>query len=152
MAIRTLLPTSTSTSIRHSQARLTNSHTYRRFIETLPSIRRQGLNISEVACFSETIGWYGQVKTNRQLQVKCNYLNGTVNSYLRPIGGITIVVDTEQMKISEYVDRVVIPLPKAEGTDYRASTITPPFGPRFNAAPPKLPGQTGFKLNGNVIR
>ncbi|KAK8560743.1 hypothetical protein V6N13_026179 [Hibiscus sabdariffa] len=97
------------------------------------------------------MGWYGQVKTNRQLQVRCNYLNGTVNKYLRPIGGITIVADIEQMKISEYIDRAVIPLPKAEGTDYRASTITPPFGPRFNAAPPKPRGQTGFKLDGNVV-
>ncbi|KAK8494552.1 hypothetical protein V6N12_017042 [Hibiscus sabdariffa] len=117
----------------------------------LASIRRRGINISEIACFSQTIGWYGQMKTNRQLQVKCYYLDGTVNSYLRPIGGITIVADIEQMKISKYVDRAVIPLPKAEGTDYRASMITLPFGPHFNAAPPKPPGQTGFKLDVNVV-
>ncbi|KAE8728078.1 Primary amine oxidase, putative isoform 1 [Hibiscus syriacus] len=87
-----------------------------------------------------TIGWYGQLKTRRELQVKCFYLNGTVNMYLRPIEGITIVADIEQMRISKYIDRAVIPLPKAEGTDYRASTITPPFGPRFNFCSTKAAG------------
>ncbi|MBA0789564.1 hypothetical protein Gotri_025470 [Gossypium trilobum] len=117
----------------------------------LASIKRRGLNISEVVCSTQTIGWYGEVKTGRELKVICFYLNGTVNMYLRPIEGITIVVDIEQMKISEYVDRAVSPLAKAEGTEYRASKIRPPFGPRFKAAPPTPPGQLGFTLDGNVV-
>ncbi|KAK8502813.1 hypothetical protein V6N13_093381 [Hibiscus sabdariffa] len=117
----------------------------------LESIKRRGLNISEVVCSTQTIGWYGELKTKRELKVTYYYLNGTINMYLRPIQGITIVADIEEMKISEYTERDVPPLPKAAGTDYRASTITPPFGPRFNAAPPTSSGQRGFKFDGNVV-
>ncbi|KAE8686731.1 Primary amine oxidase isoform 1 [Hibiscus syriacus] len=117
----------------------------------LASIKRRGLNISEVTCSTQTIGWYGKVKTTRELKIICFYLNGTINMYVRPIEGMTIVVDIEQMKISEFVDRAVPPMPKATGTDYRASKITPPFGPRFNAAPPTPPGQKSFEFDGNVV-
>ena len=118
----------------------------------LASIRKRGLNISEVVCSTQTIGWYGDEKTKRELKVPCYYLDGTVNMYLRPIEGISIAVDLEEMKISEYIDRAVAPLPKAEGTEYRASKLTPPFGPRLNAAPPTPPGQTGFNIDGNIVR
>lgn len=118
----------------------------------LASISKRGLNISEVICSTQTIGWYGEEKTKRELKVQCYYLDGTVNMYLRPIEGISMSADLEKMKIYKYIDRAVHPLPKAEGTDYQASKITPPFGPHFNAAPPTPPGQKGFKMDGNVIR
>ncbi|XWS39303.1 hypothetical protein CRYUN_Cryun18bG0039800 [Craigia yunnanensis] len=102
----------------------------------LASLRKRGLNISEVICVTSRIRWYGEEKTKREVKIICYYLNGTVNMYLRPINGISIVVDLDEMKISEYIDRAVAPLPKAEGTEYRASKLTPPFGPRFNGAPP----------------
>ncbi|XP_022722490.1 primary amine oxidase 2-like [Durio zibethinus] len=117
----------------------------------LASIRKRGLNVSEVVCSTQTIGWYGEEKTKRELKVSCYYLNGTVNMYLRPIEGISMSVNLEEMKISEYIDRAVAPLPKAEGTEYRASKLTSPFGPSFNAAPPTPPGQTGFKIDGNTV-
>ncbi|KAK6279042.1 hypothetical protein POUND7_019309, partial [Theobroma cacao] len=72
--------------------------------------------------------------------------------YLRPIEGISIAVDLEEMKISQYTDRFVVPMPKAEGTEYRASMVTPPFGPRLNGAPASQPGKTGLKIDGNTVR
>ncbi|EOY05659.1 Primary amine oxidase isoform 2 [Theobroma cacao] len=62
-----------------------------------------------------------------------------------------MAVDLEEMKISQYIDRAVASMPKAEGTEYRASKLTPPLGPRFNGAPPTPPGQTGFKIDGNIV-
>ncbi|KAK6265835.1 hypothetical protein QUC31_016672 [Theobroma cacao] len=117
----------------------------------LASLSKRGLNISEVICSTQTIGWYGEEKTKRELKVVCYYLDGTVNMYLRPIEGITMAVDLEEMKISQYIDRAVASMPKAEGTEYRASKLTPPLGPRFNGAPPTPPGQTGFKIDGNIV-
>lgn len=78
----------------------------------LASVKRRGLNIYEVVCSTQTIGRFGDVKTERELKVICFYLNGTVNKYLRPIGGITIAIDIDQMKISKYVDRAVPRCPK----------------------------------------
>lgn len=118
----------------------------------LASIKKRGLDISEVSCTTQTIGWFGEEKSRRELRIQCFYLNGTVNMWLRPIEGISMFVDLEEMKIHKFIDREQNPLPKAEGTDYRASTITPPFGPSFNAAPPTPPGQTAIQMDGNVIR
>ncbi|OMO50441.1 Copper amine oxidase [Corchorus olitorius] len=118
----------------------------------LASLKKRGLNASEVACTTQTIGWYGEMKTKRQLKVPCFYLEGTVNMYLRPIEGISIAVDLEEMKVSEYKDSFVAPMPKAEGTEYRASMVKPPFGPRLNGAPAE-PGQIkGLKIDGNTVR
>ncbi|XWS13629.1 hypothetical protein CRYUN_Cryun36dG0053900 [Craigia yunnanensis] len=118
----------------------------------LASLKKRGLNASEVVCSTQTIGWFGEEKTKRELKIPCYYLNGTVNMYLRPIEGISIAVDLEKMKISQYSDRFVAPLPKAEGTEYRASMVTPPFGPRLNGAPASQPGKTGLKIDGNTVR
>ncbi|OMO61212.1 Copper amine oxidase [Corchorus capsularis] len=117
----------------------------------LASIKKRGLNISEVVCSPLTIGWYGEEKSKRELKVSCYYLDGTANMYLRPIEEIIMTVDLEKMKVTEYNDKSVSPMPKAEGTDYRPSKQTPPFGPRLNAAPPTPTGQTPFKIDGNVV-
>ncbi|OMO50458.1 Copper amine oxidase [Corchorus olitorius] len=117
----------------------------------LASIKKRGLNVSEVVCSPLTVGWYGDEKTKRELKVSCYYLDGTDNMYLRPIEEIIMTVDLEKMKVTYYNDKSVSPMPKAEGTDYRPSKQTPPFGPRLNAAPPTPTGQTPFKIDGNVV-
>ena len=118
----------------------------------LASLKKRGLHASEVVCSTQSIGWFGEEKTKRKVKIPCFYSNGTVNLYLRPIEGISITVDLEEMKISEYNDRFVTSLPKAEGTEYRATKVRPPFPPRLNGAPPTPPGKKGFKIDGNTVR
>ncbi|KAI4317805.1 hypothetical protein L6164_025645 [Bauhinia variegata] len=67
-------------------------------------------------------------------------MNGTANFYMRPLEGMTVVVDLDEVRIVQYVDRFIVPMPKAEGTESRASklmkpslgiAVTQPDGPRF---------------------
>ncbi|KAH9765065.1 Amine oxidase [Citrus sinensis] len=71
--------------------------------------------------------------------------------FLRPIEGITIVVDIEEMKVTQYNDREVAPIPKSEPTEYRWSKLKPPFGPRLNSVT-TLPTGPGFKIDGNTVK
>jgi hypothetical protein len=71
---------------------------------------------------------------------------------VRPLEGITLVVDLDEMKIVEYYDRFIVLVPKAEGTDYRASKQKPPFGPRLNGAALVQLDGPGFKIDGHTVR
>lgn len=108
--------------------------------------------MSEVVLETSTIGWFGEEKSRRRLKLLPFYLNGTVNFYMRPIEGITIVVDLEPMKIVEYSDRFRAKMPKAGGTDYRLSNLNPPFGPTLKSAAVFQPDGPGFDIKGHVIR
>ncbi|KAH9765059.1 Amine oxidase [Citrus sinensis] len=102
------------------------------------SVKKRGLNISDVS--------------KRVLKFPCFYTDqGTVNMFLRPIEGITIVVDIEEMKVTQYNDREVAPIPKSEPTEYRWSKLKPPFGPRLNSVT-TLPTGPGFKIDGNTVK
>ena len=63
-----------------------------------------------------------------------------------------MVVDLDEMKIVEYYDRFIVPVPKAERTYYRASKQKPPFGPRLNGAAFVQPDGPGFKIEGHTVR
>jgi primary-amine oxidase len=120
---------------------------YEPFIE---SIKKRGLNFSGVVCSTYSIGWFRKVKSKRVLNLLCFYIEGTVNLYLRPLEGITLVVDLDEMKIVEYFDRFIVLVPKAEGTEYRASKQKPPFGPRLNGAAIMQPDRPRFKIDGHI--
>ncbi|OIW05392.1 hypothetical protein TanjilG_28857 [Lupinus angustifolius] len=123
-------------------------HSYKPFID---SVNKRGLNISQVVCSTFTVGWYGEAKSKRTLKIQCFYTEGSVNLYVRPVEGITLVVDLDERKVVQYSDRFKIPVPKAEGTEYRASKQKPPFGPTFNGAAFVQPNGPGFKINGHSI-
>ncbi|KAL0308829.1 UNVERIFIED_CONTAM: Primary amine oxidase [Sesamum radiatum] len=97
----------------------------------IASIAKRGLNLSEVICEVFTLGWYGEKNTKRAVGVMCYYIDGTVNFYMRPIEGVMATVDLDKMKIVQYHDRLMIPVPKGEDTDYRESVQNPPFDTRI---------------------
>lgn len=99
------------------------------------------------------VGWYGQTANQgRRVKVMCYYLDGTVNLYMRPIEGITVTVDLDDMKIFNFVDRVVVPVPKQEGTDYRESMQKTPTWPNLNPMTVVQPDGPSFTLNGQLVK
>ncbi|KAJ4956224.1 hypothetical protein NE237_013007 [Protea cynaroides] len=119
------------------------------------SISKRGLNLSEVVCETYSVGWFGEMnmkKQRRLVKVLCNYLDGTVNLYARPLEGITVVVDLDTMNITDYEDRITVPVPKAEGTDYRSSQQKPPFGPNAGRTTIVQPDGPGFNITGHTVR
>ncbi|RDX72014.1 Primary amine oxidase 2, partial [Mucuna pruriens] len=115
------------------------------------SLRKRGLNISQVRCGAFTMGWFGETKTKRSVKVKCQYRNDTANFYARPIEGVAAVVDLDDMKIIGYNDRYVVPVPKAEGTEYRASKLKPPFGPNLKGITVTQDAQPGFTIDAHSV-
>jgi primary-amine oxidase len=99
----------------------------------ISSIKSRGLEIEFVGCGGFSVGWFGEKKQGRRtVKIQCFYPKGTSNNFARPVEGITAVVDLETMKIISYNDEKKIPVPKAEGTDYRLSSQKLPFGPKIN--------------------
>ncbi|CAI8610512.1 unnamed protein product [Vicia faba] len=117
----------------------------------IASVNKRGLNLSEVVCSSFTMGWFGEEKSIRTLRVDCFMKESTVNIYVRPITGITIVVDLDLMKIVEYHDRDIEAVPTAENTEYQVSKQSPPFGPKQHSLTSHQPQGPGFQINGHSV-
>ncbi|PIN08183.1 Copper amine oxidase [Handroanthus impetiginosus] len=119
----------------------------------IASMAKRGLNVSKVLCEAFTIGWYGEKNTKRVVTIMCYYNDGTtLNFYMRPIEGIKATVNLDQMKIVDYHDRLMIPVPKADGTDYRESVQNPPFDTRIKGMTILQPDGPSFTLDGNHVR
>jgi primary-amine oxidase len=118
----------------------------------IASMKKRGLNLSEVVCSTFTMGWYGEEKSSRTVRLDCLMKENTANIYVRPITGITIVVDLELMKIVEYHDRVIEAVPTDENTEFRASHQSQPFGPKQHSLATHQPQGPGFQINGHSVR
>ncbi|KHF98565.1 Primary amine oxidase [Gossypium arboreum] len=119
----------------------------------LAALNKRGLKAEKVVCGSFTVGWFGETKQNgRVVKIMCYYLDGTVNLYMRPIEAITVTVDLEAMKIIHFQDRLVVPVPKAAGTDYRESKQKPPFGPELKGITVVQPDGPSFTIDGSRVR
>lgn len=124
----------------------------RRYPPFLESMRKRGLKAEEVTCGCFTVGWYGQEarKVGRAVKVMCYYLDGTVNLYMRPVEGVTVTVDLDEMRIVGFVDRVTVPVPKADGTDYSGSQKQ--VGPALKPIGVVQPEGPSFTVDGHMIR
>ncbi|KAJ8766321.1 hypothetical protein K2173_022380 [Erythroxylum novogranatense] len=122
---------------------------YTPFIE---SMKKRGINVSEVVCSTFTKGWFGENKGKRVLKLLAFQIDNTVNLFMRPIEGIEILVDLDEMKIAEYSDKFTLPVAKSEGTDYRFTAQKPPLGPHIGGAAVMQPDGQGFKIDGHTIR
>ncbi|CAL5079537.1 unnamed protein product [Urochloa decumbens] len=129
---------------------------YSPFVE---SVWRRGLNVSDVYCGVLSRGWFGSSQPSygggRVAKMQC-VVGGdgeTANLYARPLVGVTLVVNLDRMAIVGYNDRVVYPVPKAEGTDYRADKVGPPYtGPATVPGVVVQPEGRGFHIDGHTVR
>ncbi|XP_031490374.1 amine oxidase [copper-containing] gamma 1-like isoform X1 [Nymphaea colorata] len=86
------------------------------------SVRRRGVELGDLACLPVSAGWYGREEAGKRvIKVQCYSAKDTANFYMRPIEGLTALVDLDTMR-TLWVRDVgrEVPIPKAEGTDYRA--------------------------------
>jgi primary-amine oxidase len=129
----------------------------------MESLRRRGLNTSDVGCGLFSMGWFGNSEPayggGRLAKLQCfvRHVDGdattTANVFARPLDGVTLVVDLDRVAIVGYKDRVVEPVPKAEGTDYRADKLGPPFtGPATVPGVVVQPEGSGICLDGHLVR
>lgn len=109
------------------------------------SITARGVDLVDLACLPISLGWYGKREENRRLiNVQCYSMKGTTNFYMRPIEGLTVLLDMDTKQVVEISDNGRhIPIPKAADTDYRFSaqntklkllnpiSIEQPKGPSF---------------------
>ena len=117
------------------------------------SIKKRGLDINDVVASVFTVGWYGEKsKSRRVVKVLFFYKGGSPNVWVRPIEGIAVLVDLDKMEIVKYSDSQVVPLPKAEGTEYRGSKMRPPFAAETKPITVVQPHGPSFKINGHTIR
>ncbi|KAL2339126.1 hypothetical protein Fmac_013573 [Flemingia macrophylla] len=117
----------------------------------LESVKKRGLNLSEVVCSTFTSGWFGETINRRTVRVECFMKENTPNIWVRPISGLTIVVDLELMKIVEYHDGGIIPVPTDDNTEYRLSHQNPPFSPKQKSQATHQPEGPGFKISGHSV-
>ena len=89
------------------------------------TITTRGVDLADVACLPISLGWFGKTEENRRLiKVQCYSMQGTANFYMRPIEGLTVLVDLDTMQVLDIVDKGRnIPIAEAANTDYRFSLI-----------------------------
>ncbi|KAF5478429.1 hypothetical protein F2P56_004989 [Juglans regia] len=87
------------------------------------TIVQRGIDLADLACLPISTGWYGTSEENRRLiKVQCYSMEGTANFYMRPIEGLTVLLDLDTKQVVEISDKGrEIPIPKAANTDYRYS-------------------------------
>ena len=88
------------------------------------SITKRGVNLADLACLPISSGWYGTpVEENRRLiKVQCYSKEGTVNFYMKPIEGVTALVDIDRKEVLAISDDGQnIPVASGANTDYRYS-------------------------------
>ncbi|GMH05848.1 hypothetical protein Nepgr_007688 [Nepenthes gracilis] len=78
---------------------------------------------ADLVCLPVSSGWYGKSEEKRRLiKVQCYSTKDTSNFYMRPIEGLTVLVDMDTHQVVEIVDQGRnIPIPKADNTEYRYS-------------------------------
>ncbi|KAI4992798.1 hypothetical protein ZWY2020_007111 [Hordeum vulgare] len=122
------------------------------FIE---SVRRRGVDMADVLCAAFPVGWFGDLpgEERRVVKLLCFVAGATANFYARPLEGVTLVVDLDRMAIVGYMDKVVVPVPKAKGTDYRTGKTGPPYAGRTPAPGVVVqPEGRGFQIDGHFVR
>ncbi|CAF1917218.1 unnamed protein product [Brassica oleracea] len=89
------------------------------------TIVSRGVNLTDVYCFPLSSGWYGRKEGNKRvIKSQCYSSQGTANFYMRPIEGLTILIDLDTKQVIEIVDTGPnIPIPGSANTEYRFKNL-----------------------------
>nr|GMD82477.1 primary amine oxidase-like [Ipomoea batatas] len=89
------------------------------------AISARGVEIDDVICSAAAPGWFGPEEEGRRItKIKCYTAQNTPNYYMRPIEGLLLTVDLDSGEVINIYDtHYPIPIPKAEGTDYRRDGV-----------------------------
>ncbi|KAL3647276.1 hypothetical protein CASFOL_008244 [Castilleja foliolosa] len=87
------------------------------------TVMERGVDLGDLACLPISSGWFGKSEEKRRLiKVQCYSIKDTANFYMRPIEGLTVLVDLDTKQVVEITDKGKhIPIPNAANTDYRFS-------------------------------
>ncbi|KAG9454546.1 hypothetical protein H6P81_007450 [Aristolochia fimbriata] len=85
------------------------------------TVTARGVPPSMTRCVPLPAGWFGRHEEGRRLvKVQCFSGEDTSNFYMRPIEGVTALVDIDAEKVVEVTDSGAgIPIPQARNTEYR---------------------------------
>ncbi|KAH7440977.1 hypothetical protein KP509_03G019200 [Ceratopteris richardii] len=122
--------------------------------EFLEALKSRELDKEEVSCIPLSSGWYNvkEEEGKRLIKVQCYYAGGTSNYYMRPIEGITMVVDMNMKKIVKFIEHDHVPLPKAEGTDFSLSAQRGPMLKPLNTISLEQPDGPSFSVDGHYVK
>ncbi|GER28005.1 amine oxidase [Striga asiatica] len=109
------------------------------------TVVERGVDLGDLACLPISSGWFGKTEEKRRLiKVQCYTMKDTANFYMRPIEGLTVLVDMDTKQVVQITDKGKnIPIPAAANTDYRFTaqnshqrlvnpiSIEQPKGPSF---------------------
>ncbi|KAG8083560.1 hypothetical protein GUJ93_ZPchr0015g6725 [Zizania palustris] len=126
----------------------------------IASLRRRGVRMSDVTCLPLSLGWYGPAEENRRLiKSQCFSTEGTANFYMRPIEGLTVLIDMDTREVLHVSDRGAgIPIPAAANTDYRHGYSKPTAEQEFGFQKVRAPSMEppdwpGFELvDGHTVQ
>ena len=111
------------------------------------AMRRRGYDLStaQVFCAPFTVGYVvDPAATDRRLvNVPCFDASGTSNVWSRPIEGLHAVVDLDENRVIQLVDRTSVPVSRDPG-----AFDTSPSLPVLNTPP----SATSFVIDGNAVR
>ncbi|XP_071920198.1 amine oxidase [copper-containing] gamma 2-like [Coffea arabica] len=87
------------------------------------TVIERGVDLADLACLPISSGWFGKSEEKRRLiKVQCYSMKDTANFYMRPIEGLTVLLDLDTKEVVEITDKGRnIPIPKAANTEYRFS-------------------------------
>lgn len=115
----------------------------------------RGIDLADLACLPISSGWFGKSEDEekrRLIKVQCYTMKDTANFYMRPIEGLTVLIDMDTKEVIEISDKGKhIPIPKAGGTDYRQS-VHSKVNNLINPISIEQPKGPSFTVNGHMVR
>jgi len=88
------------------------------------SFTKRGVNLADLVCLPFSSGWYekAEEENRRLMKVQCYSKEGTVNFYMKPVEGVTALVDMDRKEVLAISDNGQnIPVANGSNTDYRYS-------------------------------